>query len=63
MPTLALALPFAALLERLQSQSIGDALNRPAAMAARARGIPVGRIVWRHALAAVARADPRRSTA
>jgi peptide/nickel transport system permease protein len=48
-PTLALALPFAAMLERLQSQSIGDALNRPSAMAARARGIPGGRIVWRHA--------------
>jgi ABC-type dipeptide/oligopeptide/nickel transport system permease component len=48
-PTLALALPFAALLERLQSQSIGDALNRPAASAARARGVPVSRIIWRHA--------------
>jgi peptide/nickel transport system permease protein len=48
-PTLALALPFAAMLERLQSQSIGDALNRPSAMAARARGIPEARIVWRHA--------------
>ena len=47
-PTLALALPFAAMLERLQSQSIGDALNRPSAMAARARGIPDARIVWRH---------------
>jgi peptide/nickel transport system permease protein len=48
-PTLALALPFAAMLERLQSQSIGDALNRPAASAARARGVPASRIVWRHA--------------
>jgi peptide/nickel transport system permease protein len=48
-PTLALALPFAAMLERLQSQSIGDALNRPSAMAARARGIPEARIIWRHA--------------
>jgi peptide/nickel transport system permease protein len=47
-PTLALALPFAALLERLQSQSLGDALNRPAAMAARARGLSDARIVWRH---------------
>ena len=47
-PTLALALPIAALLERLQSQAIGDALNRPSAMAARARGIPEARIVWRH---------------
>jgi peptide/nickel transport system permease protein len=47
-PTLALALPIAALLERLQAQSIGDVLNRPAATAARARGIPEARIVWRH---------------
>jgi len=47
-PTLALALPIAAMLERLQSQSIGDALNRPSAIAARARGIPDARIIWRH---------------
>jgi len=47
-PTLALALPFAAMIERLQAQSLGDALNRPAALAARARGIPDTRIVWRH---------------
>ena len=48
-PTLALALPFAAMLERLQAQSLGDALNRPAALAARARGVPIGRVIWRHA--------------
>jgi peptide/nickel transport system permease protein len=48
-PTLALALPIAAMLERLQAQSIGDALNRPSAVAARARGIPDARIVWHHA--------------
>jgi ABC-type dipeptide/oligopeptide/nickel transport system permease component len=47
-PTLALALPVAAMLERLQAQSIGDALNRPSVAAARARGIPGLRIVWRH---------------
>src|SRR5260221_4420442 len=47
-PTLAPALPTAALLERLQSQSIAGALNRPAAVAARARGIPDGRLIWRH---------------
>jgi peptide/nickel transport system permease protein len=47
-PTIALALPIAATLERLQAQSIGDALGRPSAMAARARGIPGLRIVWRH---------------
>jgi peptide/nickel transport system permease protein len=48
LPTLALALPVAAALERLQAQSIGDALQRPSAMAARARGIPATRVVWRH---------------
>ena len=48
-PTLALALPVAATLERLQSQSIADALQRPAALAARARGVPFSRVVWRHA--------------
>src|SRR5262249_19365558 len=48
-PTLALALPVAATLERLQSQSIADALARPPALAARARGVPASRVVWRHA--------------
>jgi peptide/nickel transport system permease protein len=47
-PTLALALPIAAALERMQSQSIGEALQRPSAAAARARGIPAARVVWRH---------------
>jgi len=48
-PTLALALPVAAMLERLQSQSLRDALARPSSAAARARGIPESRVVWRHA--------------
>ena len=48
-PTLALALPVAAALERLQSQSIAEALRRPPAAAARARGISAARVVWRHA--------------
>ena len=48
-PALALALPVAATLERLQSQSIGDVLRRPSAVAARARGLSPGRVVWRHA--------------
>lgn len=47
-PTLALALPVAAMLERLQSQSIAEALARPSAIAARARGVPERLIVWRH---------------
>jgi peptide/nickel transport system permease protein len=48
-PTLALALPIAATLERLQSQSIREALQRPSAMAAASRGIPGARLVWHHA--------------
>jgi peptide/nickel transport system permease protein len=48
-PTLALALPIAAVLERLQAQSLGDALETRAVLAARARGIPGRRLVWRHA--------------
>ena len=47
-PTLALALPVAATLERLQSQSIGEALALPSTLAARARGIHGRRLVWRH---------------
>lgn len=47
-PTLALALPIAALLERIQSQSIAESMQRPATGAARARGIPEARVIWRH---------------
>jgi len=49
LPVLALALPFAAVLERLQSQSMTEALRDPSILAARARGLPSSRIVWRHA--------------
>jgi peptide/nickel transport system permease protein len=48
-PTLALALPIAAMLERLQSQSIGEALKRPSSAAALARGMSRRRVIWRHA--------------
>jgi ABC-type dipeptide/oligopeptide/nickel transport system permease component len=48
LPTIALALPVAASLERLQSQSIADALERPSILAARARGIYGARLLWRH---------------
>jgi ABC-type dipeptide/oligopeptide/nickel transport system permease component len=48
-PTLSLALPVAATLERLQSQSLAEALLRPSVLAARARGIPAARLVWHHA--------------
>jgi ABC-type dipeptide/oligopeptide/nickel transport system permease component len=48
-PTLALALPVAATLERLQSQAIAEAMARPSLLAARARGIHGARLVYRHA--------------
>ena len=50
LPVLALGLPIAAVLERLQSRSMEDALRDPSILAARARGLPPRRLVWRHAL-------------
>jgi peptide/nickel transport system permease protein len=50
LPSFALALPIAASLERLQSTSIRSALSRPCIVAAAARGVPEGRVLWRHAL-------------
>jgi peptide/nickel transport system permease protein len=47
-PTLALALPIAALLERLQSTAMAESMQRPSTAAARARGIPERRVIWRH---------------
>jgi peptide/nickel transport system permease protein len=49
LPALALALPIAATLERLQSQSMTEVVGQPFVAAARARGVPDGTIVWRHA--------------
>jgi peptide/nickel transport system permease protein len=49
LPVLALALPIAAMLERLHSRAVSDALAEPCIVAALARGIPRRRIVWRHA--------------
>lgn len=49
LPVIALALPIAAALERLQSRSMAEALRDPSIAAARARGISAARIVWRHA--------------
>src|SRR5438874_2576622 len=49
LPALALALPLAATLERLQSQALRDALHRPNMTAALARGVPKSRVIWRHA--------------
>ena len=44
LPVLALGLPVAATLERLQSNAIADALRHPSVRAARARGVPDRRV-------------------
>jgi peptide/nickel transport system permease protein len=49
-PALALALPLAAMFERLAAQAMAEALEQPFILAAVARGVPRQRIVWRHAL-------------
>jgi peptide/nickel transport system permease protein len=49
LPALALALPIAATFERLQSQAIEEVVEQPFVAAARARGVPDGAVVWRHA--------------
>jgi peptide/nickel transport system permease protein len=49
-PVLALALPLAATLERLQSQATREALGEPCVRAALARGCSERRVLWRHAL-------------
>jgi len=51
-PALAIALPLAATLERLQAQSMSETIDQPFVLAAAARGVPRGRIVWRGALKA-----------
>lgn len=50
LPALALGLPVAATIERLQSEAMREALGRPCIAAAAARGIPPRAIVGRHAL-------------
>ncbi|MBE3096394.1 MAG: ABC transporter permease [Planctomycetes bacterium] len=49
-PTLALALPVAATLERLQAQATAEALDEPFVLATLARGIPRSRMLWRDVL-------------
>ena len=51
-PAAALALPLAAMLERLQAQAISETIGAPFIAAAAARGLPPSRILWRHALKA-----------
>jgi len=50
LPSLALGLPVAAAIERLQSASIRTALLDPCILAALARGVPSHLVLWRHAL-------------
>ena len=49
LPALALALPFAAMLERVQAQAIAQALAEPCMLAALARGLSARQVLWRHA--------------
>lgn len=48
LPVLALALPIAASLERLQAQSVRDIVGAPDLVAAAARGVPRARLIWVH---------------
>ena len=50
LPAIALALPLAAALERLQARATADALDAVDLTAARARGIPRWRRLWVHAV-------------
>jgi peptide/nickel transport system permease protein len=49
LPALALALPLAATIERLQSQATTDTMGSLDLVAAAARGVPPSRLVWIHA--------------
>ena len=50
LPALALALPLAAMIERLQSQATSEALAAPDLVATAARGVPRSRLLWTHAV-------------
>jgi peptide/nickel transport system permease protein len=49
LPTLALALPMAATLERLQASSMARTLREPFVVTAMAIGVPRPRVLWKHA--------------
>ena len=49
-PAAALALPMAAMFERMQAQATSAAVREPFVIATLARGVPRGRVVWRDAL-------------
>ena len=52
LPTVALALPLAATIERLQAQAMAEALSAPFIMSAIGRGISRRRVIWWHAFRA-----------
>ena len=49
LPALALGLPIAASVERLQASALIDALREPCVRAALARGVSERRVIWNHA--------------
>jgi ABC-type dipeptide/oligopeptide/nickel transport system permease component len=49
LPVLAVGLPLAATVERLQSTALADVMREPFIGAARARGIATWQLVWKHA--------------
>ena len=55
LPAAAIALPLAAMLERLQAQAMTDVVHEPFVLAALARGVPRSRVIWRGALKAALR--------
>jgi peptide/nickel transport system permease protein len=54
-PAAAIALPLAAMLERMQAQAMSEVIGQPFVLATLARGVPRSRIVWRGALKAALR--------
>jgi peptide/nickel transport system permease protein len=50
LPTLAIALPLSATIERLQSQATAETIGERFVSAAVARGVPPRRVLWRHVL-------------
>lgn len=54
-PSIAIGLPLAAMLERLQSQAMSEVIGEPFVLATFARGVPRSRVVWRDALKAALR--------
>ena len=49
-PVAALALPLAAMFERLQSQAMAETIGQPYVIATFSRGVPISRVIWRAAL-------------